>query len=90
MCQYNISASEEPERKKKRKKRDDASEDHSSRKERKKRRKTEEHAPETPARAGPSANPTPASTTSEPSASEIEEYLQSNTITLTCCEWTFD
>lgn len=79
----NIPASEEPERKKKRKKRDDTSEDHSSRKEKKKRRKTEEHVPETPTIASPSSSFTLISTTTEPSASEIEEYLQSNSISLT-------
>ena len=79
----NISASEEPERKKKRKKRDDASEDHSSRKEKKKRRKAEEHVPEMPTTAGPSSSSNLTSTTLEPSASDIEEYLQSNSITLT-------
>jgi ATP-dependent RNA helicase DBP3 len=73
-------ASEEPERKRKRKKREEASEDKTSQKEKKKRRKTDEHAPET-------LPPTPSTSThvpaSDPSTSEIEEYLQSNTITLT-------
>jgi ATP-dependent RNA helicase DBP3 len=77
----DISAPEEPERKKKRKK--TASEDSSSKK-KKKRRKTEEHAPETQTTLGESSTSTstPAAA-SEPSASEIEEYLLSNSITLT-------
>lgn len=79
----NIPVSEEPERKKKRKRCNDASEDHLSRKEKKKRRKTEEHVPETPTIAGPSSGSIPTSTASEPSASDIEEYLQSNSITFT-------
>jgi len=82
----NIPASEEPERKKKRKKRDGASEDHSSRKEKKKRRKTGDHVRETPTTAGPSSSSIPAPTTPELSASDIEEYLQSNSITLTAAK----
>ena len=78
-----IPASEGPERKKKRRKREDASEDRSSKRERK-RRKTEQHVPETPTTARPPSSSISTSTAvSEPSASEVEEYLQSNSITLT-------
>lgn len=80
-------ASQEPERKKKRKKHEDASEDNTSKKERRKRRKTDGDTPESLAALVPSTSPTLAHTpVSEPSNSEIEEYLQSNSITLTAAK----
>ena len=80
----DLPVSEEPERREKRKNREGASEDNPSKKEKKKRRKMEEHAPETLTTVGESSSSTSTSTaTSEPTASEIEEYLQSNSITLT-------
>lgn len=53
-----------------------------SRKEKKKRRKTDEDAPETLATLALSGS----TSASEPSISEIEEYLQSNSITLTAAK----
>lgn len=80
----DLPVSEEPKHKKKRKHREDAPEDSLSKK-KKKRRRTEERAPETLTTVGESSGSTLTSTTatSEPTASEIEEYLQSNSITLT-------
>jgi len=76
----DISVSRKP----KRKKREDAPEDNSSKK---KRRKTEERGPETLSTVGEPSNSSPTSTTIPgPSASEIEEYLQSNSITLTAAK----
>ncbi|KAF9785827.1 DEAD-domain-containing protein [Thelephora terrestris] len=74
--------SEESERKKKRKKREDAPDDGTSKKEKKKRRRTDGDAPQTLATPVPSGS-TPSST---PTTSEIEEYLQSNSITLTAAK----
>lgn len=77
-------ASQELERKKKRKKREDVSEDNTSKKEKRRRRKTDDDTSELLAALVPSTSSTLASTpVSEPSSSEIEEYLQSNSITLT-------
>ena len=72
-------ASGEPERKKKRKKREGASEDNTSKKEKKKRKEVDE--PQTTS----VSSKTPA-LASDPSTSEIEEYLQSNSITLTAAK----
>ena len=81
----DISASEEPKRREKRKEREDAPEDGSSKK--KKRRKAEAHGPETLTTVGESSDSTSTSTAnSGPSVTEIEEYLQSNSITLTAAK----
>lgn len=83
----DLPASEEPKHKKKRKHREDAPEDSLSKKEKKKRRRTEERAPETLTTVGESSGSTLTSAaTSEPTASEIEEYLQANSITLTAAK----
>lgn len=71
------SASEEPERKKKRKRLENALEDNTSKK--KKKRREEPLAASTSSASAPGP-------TAEPSRSEIEGYLQSNSITLTAAK----
>jgi hypothetical protein len=75
-------ASEEPEHKKKRKKREDVFEDITSKKKKKRRQASEPPTALVQSTSSTSA-PDP---TAEPSNSEIEEYLQSNSISLTAAK----